>query len=90
MILGGLDFRLILRSDSHAFVPGSEFRSSSPASPFGWVPIGIMEGISCCAELLEFVLLELVEGSLEVVQDDCVGEAFEDECELPEGIDAVW
>lgn len=40
-------------------------------------------------ELLEFVVPDAIECSLEIVQDDRVGQAFEDESELPEGVDAV-
>ena len=33
---------------------------------------------------------ETIKGGFEVVEDDGVGEAFEDEAQLPEGVDANW
>jgi hypothetical protein len=41
------------------------------------------------ADALQFELLQAVEGSFEIVQDDRVGETLEDECKFPEGVDAV-
>lgn len=41
------------------------------------------------AEALQLVLLQPVERGLEVVEDDRVREALEDEGQLPEGVDAV-
>ena len=42
------------------------------------------------AHLLELVLLESVEGGLEVVQNDGICQTLEDEGEFPEGVQTVW
>jgi hypothetical protein len=41
------------------------------------------------AESLQFILLQLIQSSLEIIEDDRVRETFEDECKFPEGIDAI-
>lgn len=41
------------------------------------------------ADALQFELLQTIQSSFEIVQDNCVCEAFEDEGQFPEGVDAV-
>jgi len=41
------------------------------------------------ADALQFELLEAIQSSFEVVQNNRVGETFEDEGQFPEGVDAV-